>query len=100
MRTLPMPSRPSDLTSRLSRGRILTVFGRGDRDFGKRPEMGAAASGGSDWVYVTSDNPRYEDPMAIIQAIPRASMDHTPSSRIAVEPSPSPSVPRSRATSS
>ena len=54
----------------LSRGRILTVFGcGGDRDPGKRPEMGAAASGGSDWVYVTSDNPRHEDPMAIIQAI-------------------------------
>ena len=54
----------------LTRGRILTVFGcGGDRDPGKRPEMGAAASAGSDWVYVTSDNPRHEDPMAIIDAI-------------------------------
>jgi len=54
----------------LSRGRILTVFGcGGDRDPGKRPEMGAAASAGSDWVYVTSDNPRHEDPLAIIGAI-------------------------------
>ena len=54
----------------LSRGRILTVFGcGGDRDPGKRPEMGAAASEGSDWVYVTSDNPRHEDPMDIIKAI-------------------------------
>lgn len=54
----------------LSHGRILTVFGcGGDRDPGKRPEMGRAASAGSDWVYVTSDNPRDEDPMAIINAI-------------------------------
>ena len=54
----------------LTRGRILTVFGcGGDRDPGKRPQMGATASAGSDWVFVTSDNPRHEDPMAIIGAI-------------------------------
>jgi len=51
----------------LTRGRILTVFGcGGGRDPGKRPQMGAIAAEGSDWVFVTSDNPRHENPMDII----------------------------------
>ena len=54
----------------LTQGRILCVFGcGGDRDPGKRPEMGSAADDGADWVYVTSDNPRQERPMDIIDAI-------------------------------
>jgi len=51
-------------------GRVITLFGcGGDRDRTKRPKMGRAAAEGSDLVIVTSDNPRTEDPLAIIDEI-------------------------------
>ena len=53
-------------------GRLIAVFGAGgERDAAKRPEMGLAASRRADRLVITSDNPRGEDPLAIIEAIRR-----------------------------
>ena len=51
-------------------GRVITLFGcGGDRDRTKRPKMGLAAGSGSDFVVATSDNPRTEEPLAILAEI-------------------------------
>lgn len=51
-------------------GRLITVFGcGGDRDKGKRQEMGLVAGAHSDLVFITSDNPRTEDPGSIVMEI-------------------------------
>jgi UDP-N-acetylmuramoyl-L-alanyl-D-glutamate--2,6-diaminopimelate ligase len=54
----------------ISSGRVIVLFGAGgDRDATRRPLMGAAASADADLIFLTSDNPRSEDPLKIIDQI-------------------------------
>ena len=53
-----------------TRGKVITVFGcGGDRDSGKRPIMGEISGRISDYTFITSDNPRTEDPQKIVDQI-------------------------------
>ena len=57
-------------------GKIITIMGcGGDRDKTKRPLMGAEAARGSDYVVITSDNPRSEDPLEIIRNIEKGVLE-------------------------
>ena len=59
-----------DAVRPITPGRLIWVFGcGGDRDRSKRPRMAAAVAGKADVAWVTSDNPRREDPAAIVEEI-------------------------------
>ena len=74
----------------LAGGRVLCVFGcGGDRDREKRPQMGRIASELADLVIVTNDNPRSEEPQAIIDAIVAGATGD-----IEVEPDRAPAIAR------
>jgi UDP-N-acetylmuramoyl-L-alanyl-D-glutamate--2,6-diaminopimelate ligase len=67
--------------------RVISVFGcGGNRDRAKRPVMGAAAAAASDLAIVTSDNPRDEDPLAIIEEILAGVPGGRENPRVVVEP--------------
>ena len=81
----------------LGTGRVIVVFGAGgDRDRGKRPLMGRVARQRSDIAIVTSDNPRSEQPLAIIEDVVQGAgtgVEIDPDRRSAIERAVSLAVP-------
>jgi UDP-N-acetylmuramoyl-L-alanyl-D-glutamate--2,6-diaminopimelate ligase len=70
LRNLTALARQVVAASAGTQGRVITLFGcGGDRDRTKRPKMGRAAGEGSDFVVLTSDNPRSEDPLTILAEV-------------------------------
>jgi UDP-N-acetylmuramoyl-L-alanyl-D-glutamate--2,6-diaminopimelate ligase len=70
LRNLTAVAREFVTSNAANTGRVLTLFGcGGDRDRGKRPRMGKAAGAGSELCMLTSDNPRGEDPLAILDDV-------------------------------
>jgi len=60
----------------LTTGRVIIVFGcGGDRDRAKRPAMGRTATANADLTVLTNDNPRSEDPLAILAAVERGARE-------------------------
>ena len=77
----------STLREIVSGGRLICVFGcGGNRDKGKRPLMGKIAAVGADEVWITSDNPRNEDPQHIIDDILAGTSGARPDHPVHIEP--------------
>ena len=71
----------------LVRGRLIVLFGcGGDRDSGKRPEMAQAVEHWADEIILTSDNPRSEDPVAIIADVTRGFAPDIAKTRVWTDP--------------
>lgn len=74
------------LREHITEGRLVSLFGcGGDRDKGKRPLMAAISEEHADHVVITSDNPRFEDPLMIIEEI-KAGLKNPSAENISIEP--------------